>query len=138
MEKRSSEGEADRFGEQVEAVEETAVGGLSARQGVAAFARDGDEALGPTSALGSGTAITESDKALVFHAVQRRIKRARGDIAASASGDLGQDSHTVSVLAQAQCGQKNNLFELTERGLAIHMNYNVVFATKNCLVGSLS
>ena len=119
-------GEAGRCGQQVEAFEQAAVGGLRAGEGVAAFAGDGDEALGAAAALGRGAAVAEGDQALVLHAVQRGVERAGGGVAAGAGGDLGEDGDAVGLVAETQDGEEDDLLEFAERGVGVHMDYNVV------------
>src|ERR1039458_8918925 len=116
---------SDGISEKVEAFEQAAVGGLRAGQGVAAFAGDGDEALGAAAALGGGAAVAEGDQALVFHAVQRGIERAGGGVAAGLSGNLAEDGDAVGLVAKTQDGEENDLFEFAERAVGIHMDYNV-------------
>lgn len=93
-----------RGGKQVEAVKQAAIGGLGAGDGGAACAGDGDKALGPASAFGRGTAVTQGAQALILHAVQRGVERSGRGIAASLSGDFGEDGDTVSLTAKSQNG----------------------------------
>ena len=108
------------------------VGGLGAGQRVAAFAGDGDEALGAAAALGRGAAVAEGDQALVLHAVQRGVERARSGVAAGVGGDLAEDGDTVSLVAEAQDGEQDDLLEFAEGavgvGCGLHMNYKVVLS----------
>src|ERR1017187_4118605 len=115
----------DGGGEQVEAFEQAAVGGLGAGEGGAAFAGDGDEALGAAAALGRGTAIAEGDQALVLHAVERGVERAGGGVAPGLRCDLGEDGDAVSLVAETQDGEQDNLLEFAERAVGVHMDYNV-------------
>src|ERR1017187_9760150 len=116
----------DGGGEQVEAFEQAAVGGLRAGEGVAAFAGDGDEALGAAAALGRGAAVAEGDQALRLHAVQRGVERAGRGVAAGLGGNLAEDGDAVRLVAQAQDGEEDDLLEFAEGGVGVHMDYNVV------------
>ena len=121
----------DWVGEQVETVEQALEGGLGAGEGVAAFAGDGDEALGATSALGCGAAVAEGDEALVLHAVQRGVERAGGRIAAGFGGDFGEDGDAVGLVAEAQDGEENDLLKFAEGTIRAHMDYKVVLTGAN-------
>ncbi len=113
-------------GEEVEAFEQAAVCGLGASEGVAAFAGDGDEALGAATAFGRGAAVAEGDQALVLHAVEGCVKRAGGRVAAGFGCDFGEDGDAVGFVAKAQNGQQYDLLEFAEGAFGVHMDYNVV------------
>ncbi len=93
---------------------------------VAAFAGDLNEALGSATALGRWAAVAEGDEALVFHAVQRGVKRAGRRVAASLRGNLAEDGDSIGLVTQPQHRQQNNLLEFPKRTVRLHMDYKVV------------
>lgn len=61
----------------------------------------------------------------MFEAIEGGIQGARCGLPISARRDLGADAHSVGALAQAENCQQNNLFELSQRCSAVHLDYIV-------------
>ena len=90
-------------------------------QGSQAERLDLEVALRSSAALRRGIAERRRDVAFVLEPIERSVQRADRQRASRSPLDVEPDRHAVGLVAEAQDGQQDDLFELAEMLAAGHM-----------------